>query len=72
MTVRQLVEKLKKMPQTLQVGVASGDNSDHEISDWPTHVILWDKSEIKCPTYCSKWDVECYDGYPDRCVVIRC
>lgn len=72
MTVKQLIARLKKMPQNLDIGVSSGDNSEHEISDWVQSVILWDKDEIKCPDYEDDADRACYDGNPARCVVIRC
>jgi len=37
-TVRKLISELKKMPQTLPVGVAHHDNGDHEIAGWVEHV----------------------------------
>ena len=71
MTVKQLIAKLKKMPQNLEVGFSSSDNSEYEISDWPTKVWLFDKKEIPAPDWINDYDRECYDGLPDKAVVIH-
>jgi hypothetical protein len=72
MTVKQLISRLQKMPQNLQVGVSAGDNSPWEIADYPVRVELFDKGEMELPDWISSTDQAAYNSQPQRAVVIRC
>lgn len=75
MKVKQLIAKLKKMPQDLEVYTADHDHSDWEVSSHVNSVVLSDKSRM------TKADIENHtttinhkdelDLLPNRFVQIR-
>lgn len=70
MKVKQLIRELKKMPQNLEVGFASHDNSESEIQGWAfstEHVV---KSEVAEPTL--RDEISCFETMPEEWVSIRC
>lgn len=74
MTVKQLIARLRKMPQNLQVGIQAHDSSDHEVYAWPTSVSLLDKADTPLPDWVAtnKWEKERYDVLPDEIVILGC
>jgi hypothetical protein len=72
MKVKELVKKLKRMPQDLELGWQDHDASDYEISSYPREVLLWSKKEYPRPSYVNdRYEVERYKSNPVKCVVIR-
>ena len=68
MKVKDLIKKLKAMPQNLEVGVSAHDNQEWEIGAWPTTVDHFVKEECEPPGY----NDEMWDDAPKECVVIHC
>ena len=70
MNVKQLISKLKKMPQTAQVGFRDHDASSHEISSWVMTVSILDKNDEPLPEYADKWEQTIYNDLPEIVVVL--
>ena len=70
MNVKQLISKLKKMPQTAQVGFRDHDASPHEISSWVMSVGILDKNDEPLPKYADQSDQKIYDDLPEITVVL--
>ncbi len=71
MTVKQLINQLKKMPQNLEVGTAAHDNSEYEVQGWACSVDHLIKADFD-PENDGAADVGIIDDCPDEYVVIRC
>ena len=46
MKVSKLISELKKMPQSMRVGVSMGDNSEGEVAGWPCSVNIENEVEM--------------------------
>ena len=71
MKVKQLIAKLKKVPQNLEVAVSAHDNAEWEASGWPETVNHVVKAEFEE----RGWGIEqkeMYRNMPDEYVVIGC
>ena len=71
MTVKQLIARLRKMPQNLQVSYAHHDNSGWETAGDICSVTILDKASDKPACTLDRLDQERYDSMPKRQVVIR-
>lgn len=71
MTVKQLIAKLRKMPQNLPVVYSHQDNSEWETAGEICSVVLLDKNEVAPSFKVDQYDQERYDSMPERQVVIR-
>lgn len=73
MTVKQLINKLKKMPPGAAVAFSAHDNSIWEIADWVNSVDLFDKRDpdYQPPDYISDVDRQWYDDQPNKAVVLK-
>ena len=69
MTVKELINRLKKMPQDLEVGVACQDNTEYEVSDWPRAVYHHKKSDFDRDEGSDK---DMIASQPDEWVTIHC
>ena len=70
MKVKELVKKLKQMPQNLEIGVGEHDNAEYEVSGWPCAVYHIIKDEHDPGTL--KEDIRMFNGMPKEWVVIHC
>ncbi len=70
MTVKQLIKKLKQMPQDLEVGYAHHDNSQFEIAGWCESVDHEIKSDFD-PTLDRSADENMIKAQPEEWVIIR-
>lgn len=75
MTVKQLIAKLKKMPQSLEVYIADHDHGTYEINSSAHNVYHIEKPD---PEYDDHYDVKewehqtkDYSKHPEQYVVIR-
>lgn len=59
-TAKELISKLKKMPQHYQVGVAMHDNSEHEVAVWVGYPIVDTDNDLNTGKTGKK------------CIVLRC
>jgi len=70
MKVKQLISRLKKMPQDLEVYYSHHDNREYETAGTCDSVMLLVKSDYDNTPMPSD-ERACLDHSPDRCVVIR-
>jgi len=68
MTVRKLINQLKKMPQNLSVHIADFDNSEWESSGYASGIVHFIKKNYE--DYPNK-DMNIFDGMPNECIIIR-
>lgn len=67
MKVKEMIKRLKTMPQNLDVGISAFDNAEWEIGDWATQVNHFVKSDCEAPDF----EDAMWDDAPKECVVIR-
>jgi len=65
MKVKELIKRLKKLPQGLDVGVAMHDNSEHEVAGWVCNVKVDTDNGFE-PTGATG------NTPGDKCVILRC
>jgi len=72
-TVAQLIGKLKKMPQNVEVALSAQDNAEWEISDWVNSVDYLHKRDYidKITERGDKCEKEMLASNPDHWVVIK-
>lgn len=70
MKVKQLISRLKEMPQDIEVGYAAHDNSEEECTGWCESVFLFVKSDYDIKELYIN-GVDMFEAMPDRCVIIR-
>lgn len=67
-TVRKLINELKKMPQNLHVGVAMHDNGAHEVAGWVRYPEIDTDNGFESGPYGERPS----EIPGKRCVVLRC
>lgn len=72
MTVKELIKKLKRMPQDLEVYTQDHDCSVYELSSMPSDVFLWVKEDVRPKKFPKIEDKKCFESEIEKCVSIRC
>ncbi|KKK69973.1 hypothetical protein LCGC14_2928670 [marine sediment metagenome] len=71
MTVKELIKKLKKMPQNIEVGMAPFDETEWCAGDWVCHVDHIMKADIDTNTFVGPEEVAMFADMPDEYVVVH-
>ena len=71
MKVKQLINKLKKMPQNCEVAVSMHDNSEWETAGDVSSVLHFIKSDFADREFVGE-DERAFDDMPKECVILHC
>ena len=71
MIVKELIKKLKKMPQDLEVQIANHDNSECESSGIVYSVVYFQKKNYNSNEVGDEGDKQRFNDMPNECIIIR-